>query len=78
MVERLEATDETGTTITFFPSSEIFETTNFNYETLATRVQEKASLEKLGEAAPPAVIVMAVGLVAVALLARASRMRERV
>ena len=50
----------------------------FNYETLATRVQEKASLEKLGEAAPPAVIVMAVGLVAVALLARASRMRERV
>lgn len=49
----------------------------FNYETLATRVQEKASLEKLGEAAPPALIVMAVGLVAVALLARASRARER-
>ncbi len=49
----------------------------FNYETLATRVQEKASLEKLSEAAPPAVIVMAVGLVAVALLARASRARER-
>ncbi len=49
----------------------------FNYETLATRVQEKASLEKLGEAAPPALIVMAVGLVAVTLLARASRARER-
>lgn len=45
----------------------------FNYETLATRVQEKASLEKLGEAAPPALVVIAVGLVAVALLARASR-----
>jgi iron(III) transport system permease protein len=44
----------------------------FNYETLATRVHEKASLEKLGEAAPAALLVMAVGLVAVALLARAS------
>ena len=46
VVERLEATDETGTTITFFPSSEIFETTNFNYETLATRFREMAFLNK--------------------------------
>ena len=42
----------------------------FNYETLATRVQEKASLEKLGEAAPAALLVMLVGLAAVLLLAR--------
>lgn len=42
----------------------------FNYETLATRVHEKASLEDLGNAAPAALLVMAVGLVAVALLAR--------
>jgi iron(III) transport system permease protein len=44
----------------------------FNYETLATRVHEKASLEALGEAAPPALLVIAVGLVAVGLLARAN------
>ncbi|MBR9764725.1 MAG: iron ABC transporter permease [Rhodobacteraceae bacterium] len=45
----------------------------FNYETLATRVHEKASLEQLGEASPAALMVVAVGLVAVALLARANR-----
>lgn len=44
----------------------------FNYETLATRVHEKASLEDLGNAAPAALLVMLVGLVAVALLARAN------
>ncbi len=44
----------------------------FNFETLATRVHEKASLENLGDAAPAALLVMAVGLVAVALLARAN------
>lgn len=42
----------------------------FNYETLATRVYEKASLENIGDAAPPALLVIAVGLVAVAILAR--------
>ncbi|WP_151718343.1 ABC transporter permease [Gemmobacter serpentinus] len=42
----------------------------FNFNTLATRTQELASLEKLGEAAPAALLVMAVGLVAVALMAR--------
>ncbi|WP_010137341.1 ABC transporter permease [Oceanicola sp. S124] len=45
----------------------------FNYDTLATRVHEKASLEQLGEASPAALMVVAVGLVAVALLARANR-----
>ncbi|QFU08094.1 Putative 2-aminoethylphosphonate transport system permease protein PhnU [Rhodobacteraceae bacterium THAF1] len=42
----------------------------FNYNTLATRVYEQASLERIGEAAPAALIVTAVGLVAVAILAR--------
>ena len=45
----------------------------FNYETLATRVHEKASLEKLSEAAPAALTITAVSLLAVALLARANR-----
>lgn len=45
----------------------------FNYNTLATRVFELASLERLSEAAPAALMVMAVGLCAVALLARANR-----
>jgi iron(III) transport system permease protein len=45
----------------------------FNYNTLATRVHELASLEKLDEAAPAALLVMAVGLLAVGLLARANR-----
>lgn len=45
----------------------------FNYDTLATRVHEKASLENLGEAAPAALLVMAVSLCAVLVLARASR-----
>ncbi|MFV2001511.1 MAG: ABC transporter permease [Paracoccaceae bacterium] len=45
----------------------------FNYNTLATRVFEKASLEQLGNASPAAMLVIAVGLGAVLLLARASR-----
>jgi len=49
----------------------------FNYETLATRVQEKASLEKLGEAAPAALLVMLVGLAAVLLLARTNLAGDR-
>ncbi|MCU9846958.1 iron ABC transporter permease [Defluviimonas sp. WL0024] len=44
----------------------------FNYDTLATRAHEKASLENIAEAAPPALLVIAVGLVAVGLLARAN------
>lgn len=45
----------------------------FNYNTLATRVYEKASLEQIGEAAPAALLVILVGLLAVGLMARASR-----
>ncbi|MCT4558619.1 MAG: iron ABC transporter permease [Pelagimonas sp.] len=45
----------------------------FNYETLATRVHEQASLEALGQASPPAILVILVGLIAVGLLARANR-----
>ncbi len=45
----------------------------FNYDTLATRVHNEASLENLGNAAPAAVLIIAVGLVAVGLLARANR-----
>lgn len=45
-VERLEATDETGTSITFYPSAEIFDTVVFDYETLATRLREMAFLNK--------------------------------
>ncbi|MFN0114774.1 MAG: ABC transporter permease [Paracoccaceae bacterium] len=43
----------------------------FNFETLATRVHEKASLENIAEASPPALLVIAVGVIAVAVLARA-------
>ncbi len=45
----------------------------FNFNTLSTRVYEQASLEHLGQAAPAALVVVAMGLAAVALLARASR-----
>lgn len=45
----------------------------FNYNTLATRVHEKASLEKIAEAAPAALMITLVGLIAVALLARANK-----
>lgn len=40
------ATDETGTTITFWPNAGIFETTHFDYETLRTRFQQMAFLNK--------------------------------
>ena len=45
----------------------------FNFNTLATRVHDQASLENLGDAAPAAMLVIAVGLAAVGLLARANR-----
>ena len=45
----------------------------FNYDTLATRVHAKASLENIADAAPAALTITLVGLVAVALLARANR-----
>lgn len=49
----------------------------FNFNTLATRAYELASLEKVGEGAPAALIVIAVGLVAVAVMAHASAREER-
>lgn len=45
----------------------------FNYETLSTRVYAKAQLEQIAEAAPAALTITAVGLIAVAFLARANR-----
>jgi len=41
----------------------------FDFNTLSTRVYEQASLERLDDAAPAALLVMVVGLAAVALLA---------
>jgi DNA gyrase subunit B len=43
---RGEATGETGTTITFWPDDSIFETTDWNFETLSRRLQEMAFLNK--------------------------------
>ena len=40
------AVDNTGTTITFWPNSTIFETVEFDYETLRTRFQQMAFLNK--------------------------------
>jgi len=40
------AVDGTGTTITFWPSTDIFETVDFDYETLRTRFQQMAFLNK--------------------------------
>lgn len=45
----------------------------FNFNTLSTRVYELASLERIGEAAPAALVVVVMGLAAVALLARATK-----
>jgi DNA gyrase subunit B len=45
-LEMGEPSDETGTTITFWPSSETFETTEFDYETLRARFQQMAFLNK--------------------------------
>ncbi|WP_104163732.1 DNA topoisomerase (ATP-hydrolyzing) subunit B [Cryobacterium sp. N22] len=41
-----EVSDETGTTITFWPSAETFETIVFDYETLRARFQQMAFLNK--------------------------------
>ena len=40
------ATQDTGTTITFWPDTEIFETTDWSFETLSRRMQEMAFLNK--------------------------------
>lgn len=41
-----EANEQSGTTITFWPSAEIFETIEFEYTTLRTRFQQMAFLNK--------------------------------
>ena len=41
-----EASDKTGTTITFWPNAEIFETVIFDYETLRARFQQMTFLNK--------------------------------
>ena len=45
-LQRGEHTDETGTIITFWPDGEIFETTEWSFETLSRRLQEMAFLNK--------------------------------
>ncbi len=45
-LEKGEASDETGTTITFWPDATIFESVHFDYETLRTRFQQMAFLNK--------------------------------
>ncbi|CAB4755149.1 unannotated protein [freshwater metagenome] len=45
-VRKGDATEETGTTVTFWPSAEIFETTDFSFEVLSTRFREMAFLNK--------------------------------
>ena len=45
-IEQGEPTDETGTTITFQANDEIFETVEYDYETLRTRFQQMAFLNR--------------------------------
>jgi DNA gyrase subunit B len=45
-LQRGERTDETGTIITFWPDDQIFETTEWSFETLSRRLQEMAFLNK--------------------------------
>jgi DNA gyrase subunit B len=45
-VRKGEATTQSGTQVTFWPSAEIFETTDFSFETLSARFREMAFLNK--------------------------------
>jgi DNA gyrase subunit B len=45
-LEQLEATEETGTTVTFWPSADIFESTTYSLETITARIREMAFLNK--------------------------------
>jgi DNA gyrase subunit B len=45
-LERGAATEDDGTTITFWPDNTIFETTDWSFETLSRRMQEMAFLNK--------------------------------
>ncbi len=45
-LEKGEPTDRTGTTVTFWANGDIFETTEYDFETLRTRFQQMAFLNK--------------------------------
>ncbi len=45
-LERMEPSDETGTTVTFWANPEIFETVEYDFETLRGRFQQMAFLNK--------------------------------
>ena len=45
-MEVVGASDTTGTTVTFWPDAEIFETCEYNFDTLHNRLQETAFLNK--------------------------------
>ena len=45
-VRKGAATDDHGTTVTFWPSKDIFDTTDFSFEVLSTRFREMAFLNK--------------------------------
>jgi len=45
-LERMEETDETGTTITFWADPEIFESVTYDFETIRARFQQMAFLNK--------------------------------
>lgn len=45
-LDKGEATDQTGTKITFWADEDIFETTNYDFETLSRRFQEMAFLNR--------------------------------
>ena len=45
-LERLGPDDETGTTVTFWPSPDIFETTTYSLETITNRIREMALLNR--------------------------------
>ncbi|MEA3430628.1 MAG: DNA topoisomerase (ATP-hydrolyzing) subunit B [Nanoarchaeota archaeon] len=45
-LKEIGTSDETGTTIKFYPDPEIFEVVEFNFETLAARLRELAFLNK--------------------------------
>ena len=45
-LERHEPTDETGTSVTFWASPDIFETTTYSFDTLSSRLREMAFLNK--------------------------------
>ncbi|MCW7941851.1 DNA gyrase subunit B [Streptomyces hygroscopicus] len=45
-LQRHESTDETGTSVTFWADPDIFETTDYSFETLSRRFQEMAFLNK--------------------------------